>query len=92
MKSQDEVRDPPPLRLYCPQNFVDREDENGVVYPGRWREEDHFGLRGMDPAPTQLEPLNAIALRDLLKNYFPTPEGEVLWQYGHIRATGHVQD
>lgn len=84
LKIRDEAEQPP-RRLYVPPNFVDREDADGVLHPGRWREEG--GLEGMDPLPPQFVIQNAVNMRDTLAEYFLTPEGELPWQMDYIRRT-----
>lgn len=57
-----------------PPNFADWEDEEGVLYPGLWREQ---GLENMDLPPPQFPFQNAVNMRHTLAEYFITPEGEV---------------
>lgn len=82
LRTRDEAPEPP-RRLYVPPNYVDWEDENGVVHLGQWREEG--GLGNIDPLPPQFELPNAVTMRDTLAAYFETPPGEVPWQYDHVR-------
>ena len=35
---------------------------------------------------------DAKAVQDLLTKYFTSPEGEVLWQYGHVRNLGQNEE
>lgn len=75
----------PARRVYCPPTFTDWEDENGVVQPGRWRQMQNNCFQGIPAVPFQNAPDNAVALRNSLAEYFLTPQGEVPWQYDHIR-------
>lgn len=65
---------------YVPPAFVDYEDDHGVFHAGQWRQ--------MVPhprtTPRQLAPLNpsqeAKIVREKLRNYFLTPDGQIPWQ------------
>ena len=35
---------------------------------------------------------DAKAVQDLLTKYFTSPEGEVLWQYAHVRNLGQNEE
>ncbi|KYN50511.1 hypothetical protein ALC57_00150 [Trachymyrmex cornetzi] len=69
---------------YCPRDWVDVEDENGLIHDGRWRtivsgaffqELDRTGANRSDSISE--------GVRNYLKEYFVSPIGEAQapWQY-----------
>lgn len=85
LRERDIVRAPP--RLYCPPNFIDWEDEHRVLQPGLWREGNNC-LHNLPPLDRENVPQNGTQMRNELTKYFFTPEGEVPWQYEHVRYAG----
>lgn len=68
----------PECSSYCPEGFVDREDSDGVIHPGDWRNDDTIQLQ--HNIPRRLGSNNSsqrnFALRDKLLNYFMN-EGQI---------------
>lgn len=91
LKTRDEVL-APARRLYCPPNFIDREDRNGFPRPGRWRQEEDCHFQPLPPDQLNNIPANAAALRNSIAEYFMTPEGAVPWQFDYIRYRPPVED
>lgn len=90
LKARDEVL--APARRYCPPQFIDWEDENGVIQPGGWRQMQGSCFEDIPAAPLRHAPENAIQMRDTLAEYFLTPEGKVTWQYDYIRYRNHARE
>lgn len=70
--------------MYCPPNFVDREDRNGVCVPGAWRaeasHEGHplfldIGRVGANNPGVALQ-----RMRDTVARYLISDDGAVEWQ------------
>lgn len=71
-------------KIYCPPNYIDKEDNTGHVIQGEWR-------IGLDNA-TNLQPTNvrravthAYLQRDTLCEYLSSAQGAVPWQIDYIR-------
>ncbi|XP_023315653.1 protein ALP1-like [Trichogramma pretiosum] len=63
---------------YCPDNFVDT-SINGRIVEGQWRQEVNVDRNSLPPSEdSHIE--SAYVMRDNLKTYFNSPEGEVPWQ------------
>lgn len=73
--------------LYCPPEFLDKEDHLGLVKNGLWRNElnEANAPQDINNIPLNGNALNANNIRDTLADYFLTHEGEVPWQYDYIR-------
>ncbi|OXU16892.1 hypothetical protein TSAR_003430, partial [Trichomalopsis sarcophagae] len=67
--------------------FLDQENNYGLVKNGLWRKKfnDANQPQEIDNIPLNGNALNAGNVRDMLANYFLTPEGEVPWQYEYVR-------
>lgn len=73
---------------YCPPDYVDNEDSLGNVISGDWRSE-----AGQTAALAHVRNMggnrysrSAEYIRDTFKNYFVSPQGEIEWQYSHVRG------
>ena len=70
------------FKQYCRPTDVDREDDDGNVILGEWRNEppvpniDDIGRIGGNRGPVE-----AINQRDTLARYFLTEEGFIEWQW-----------
>lgn len=79
---------------YCPPTFVDRDTPSGLQQ-GEWRYEvrDYVGL---SPLQRQLGSnnygRNAKLVRELLRDYFNSPAGQVPWQYDMVTSTTNAFD
>jgi len=62
------------------------------IVPGEWRNEDNEGFQGLAPSNAHRATRRAYNQRDLLANFFLTPEGEVPWQYAYIRRGFNCDD
>lgn len=82
LKTKDEER-MPGNRTYCDTQSIDRELENGEVIPGSWR--NNCQPEQLIPSSSHRASRIAMETRDILADYFITPEGEVQWQYDYIR-------
>ena len=76
--------------LYSPSGFTDSENDCGIIIPGSWRS----GIDGkrLGRAIQNLKPVrgsrycvDAISLRDYLKEYVNSEGGSVPWQLDYIR-------
>lgn len=71
-----------PERWYCPENYVDREQDNGHVIEGEWRDEvkssGNTPLRSMTTHARRSSE-SALQLRDRLADYFLN-EGAISFQ------------
>nr|XP_011312329.1 PREDICTED: uncharacterized protein LOC105272113 [Fopius arisanus] len=77
---------------YCPPDFVDSESENGQLVPGECRTELREGFEGLAASSAHRATRDAYNQRDVLANYFLTPEGEIPWQHAYIRRGFHSDD
>ena len=77
---------------YCPSGFVDSEDRSGDIRPGEWRHIVRNDSRGalIDIAPQRGRryPNTAVAVREVLMNYFISDSGSIPWQWDHVRSRG----
>lgn len=75
-------------RPYCPPGYVDHEDPLGNFIPGDWRSEtgQSAGLSRMSQLGSNSFSRSAASVRDAFKQYFMSPEGELEWQYRHVRS------
>lgn len=76
---------------YCPVNYVDSEDNTGHVTQGEWRlhvNNVNLNLRRTNVHRAVTEAYNQ---RDILSEYFSSPQGEVPWQIDYIRR-GYNRD
>lgn len=79
---------------YCPLNYVDREDQNGNVIPGAWRND----VQG-DIGEPLLQDITRVGannpaqyisrMRDALANYLWSDDGAVEWQM-HLINEGYL--
>ncbi|XP_038056501.1 protein ALP1-like [Patiria miniata] len=86
LKGADQ-RVPGESRHYCPQNFTDAESENGTTAPGGWRDEvtEADGMREIQHLGSNNYSLISATIRESFCEYFVSPDGEVPWQYAHVR-------
>lgn len=76
--------------MYCPTDYTDTENSNGNVDNGSWRNE--IEINNTVGSVNSREAVEeAHKMRDLLANYFDSPEGEVSWQEEYINR-GRYQD
>ncbi|KAI4466486.1 serine/threonine-protein kinase tao [Holotrichia oblita] len=68
-----------PQNQYCPSKYADREDGDGEIHPGEWRNEQTMPLYSVRLGSNNASK-SAFYLRDLLSNYF-LQEGAVPFQY-----------
>lgn len=81
-----------PQQIYCPNNYTDSSNDNGVILPGEWRNEESHGLRDLAPTSAHRAAQAAYELREKLTDYFSMPAGEVPWQWNYIRRGCHGED
>lgn len=67
--------------LYCPDNYVDREDADGMIHLGEWRNETEPLRQARFGSNNSTR--NAFSLRETLTDYFLN-EGAVPFQYDRI--------
>ena len=71
--------------VYCPQGFTDAEDGVGYLLKRTWRHEvDDGGLSRIGQIGGNRSSRSAAEVRDMYRDYFMTPEGQVTWQYHHV--------
>lgn len=83
---------------YIPAGFVDSEDTSGNVIPGDWRSE--VGNDNCDSGMSRMSrqiggnryTYEAGATRDVFMEFFRSPEGEVSWQWEHVRNCGRISN
>ena len=75
--------------MYCPPGFIDSEDGDGNVICGSWREEQGSsgGLSPVRQAGSNHHSRIAAMTRDNFFTYFNSTQGELSWQYHHVRRT-----
>ena len=75
--------------VYCPPGFIDSEDADGNVICGSWREEQGSsgGLSPVSQAGSNHHSRIAAMTRDNFCTYFNSTQGELSWQYHHVRRT-----
>lgn len=69
---------------YAGTHDFDREGDNGLIIPGRWREEVNEDLRTLNGEQDRNPPGDAKIIQNNFKDYFVSSAGEVPWQYGCI--------
>ena len=92
LKTLDELKEPN-NRMYCPPNFVDRENPDGTWRRGLWREDEGVNSGLIDDALydiNMIEPIDAEQMRNILSMYFLTNAGMVPWQWDHIYNAGPI--
>ena len=80
---------------YIPAGFVDSEDIRGNIVPGDWRHEvaiEGAGLRILRQIGGNRYSYDAGFARENFMEYFNSPEGEVPWQWQHVRSCGRIHD
>lgn len=70
-------------RRYCPPEFTDSFNENGVCQPGSWNER-ATSLVSVRRLGSNNASRNVQAMRDILAEYFISDIGSVPWQWTHI--------
>ena len=66
-------------RAYIPPGSIDTEDANQQLVPGEWRR--YTTLTKLKPTDNKNTPAFSKQQRNVLKEYFVSPAGEVPWQY-----------
>lgn len=76
---------------YCPSSFVDKENENGDVTLGEWRNDENVNSAFSSLAHNRIHhsPREAYDMREVLTNYFTSPNGEIPWQWEYINRGKH---
>ena len=68
--------------LYCPPDLIDQEDAAHNVIEGQWRGSGGHGeLQDVTRLGANNAQMTAAAQRNILRDYFVSPAGEVEWQY-----------
>ena len=78
---------------YVPTGFVDSEDDSGQIIPGDWRtvlHNDENGIPTMNRIAGNRYTFEAASSRTDFKEYFNSADGEVPWQWQHVRNCGLV--
>jgi len=71
-------------RHYCPSGYTDTYDNDGNVILGQWRNDASGGdLVSLSGTSGNRSSRDAARVRDILADYFVSPQGEVAWQYKH---------
>ncbi|KAL7305847.1 hypothetical protein TKK_0002086 [Trichogramma kaykai] len=70
--------------MYCPESFVDTTNVDRNVMEGHWRNEVDIGAcmihRSTLNTSRNIRTEEAYVMRENLKEYFNSPERELLWQ------------
>lgn len=69
---------------YVPPTFTDRETEDHEFIPGSWRDEGQGAFHDLSSNRARNPAQRTKDQRDIMKEYFNTPEGQVPWQEHHI--------
>lgn len=69
---------------YMPPAFADWVDADHRVIEGAWRRHGSGNLQPVEPGRGRNPTISAKEQRNLLKDYFASPAGEVPWQEEHI--------
>lgn len=69
---------------YCPPYFIDREQEDGYIIPGTWRNERAECLERIASTSAHRSTIEAYKKRDEIAEYLLTPAGEVPWQRDYV--------
>lgn len=69
---------------YAGGGMPDRYTSEGEFIPGEWRRLAQSEESGTEDMPSQYMPPTAIAIREELKEYFTSIDGELPWQYRFI--------
>ena len=77
-----------------PTGFVDSEDSTGKIIPGDWRSVVNGDkcLHNLGRLHGNRYSFEADEVRENFNNFFMSPDGEVNWQYKHVRSWGTVHD
>lgn len=77
--------------VYCPPGFTDGEDGAGNVLEGEWRREADSctGIERIGHVGGNRYGRAASEVRDTYRHYFSSQEGELDWQYNHVRRTDY---
>ena len=75
-------------RTYCPPGYADREDVDGNLIPGDWRNVAADGIHDIGRIVSNSYSQTAAHLRDTMMSYFSSSDGEIPWQINHVRSTG----
>lgn len=72
----------PSNRIYCPINFVNREDMNGNIIEGIWRRDIYRGpITEIGRLGSNNAAVRADAQRNILTDYYCSDIGQVTWQW-----------
>ena len=75
--------------VYCPPGYIDAEDGAGNILHGEWRREvnEDSGLSRLGQVGGNGYTCSSAEVRDIYRDYFKSPAGELSWQYNHVRRT-----
>ena len=65
---------------YCPAGSVDQEEQDGLVIPGDWRDNNQGSLTPLPPTNNGRYSVQAVQIRDAYADYFLSPGGKLSWQ------------
>ena len=74
--------------VYCPPGFCDHEEADGTVVPGEWRRVSGNGILPLGQQGSNRPAYTATEIRNKLKSFFLSKEGELAWQKAHVNSTG----
>ena len=79
---------------YTPAGFIDSEDRDGNFIPGEWRSQNGNtsawgNFQNINPVRGSRPRVDALNVRNQLKDYLNSDEGSVPWQLDYIRRTSH---
>ena len=79
---------------YTPAGFIDSEDKHGNFIPGKWRSQNKNTVRcgsyqSINAVQGSQSRVDALEVRNRLKNYLNSNEGSVPWQIDYVRRTSH---
>ena len=74
--------------VYCPPGFCDQEEADGTVVRGEWRKVGGTGIEPLGQQGGNRYSFTAAKVRNKLKEFFVSKEGELSWQRAHINRPG----
>lgn len=71
-------------QAYTAPTLADWEREDHEVMPGEWRQDGPGAFHNVEACRSRNPTQGAKNQRDLMKEYFVSPQGHVTWQENHI--------
>lgn len=72
-------------QIYCPPGLCDNENCQAIIQAGSWREEPSGAFQTLSRTGSNNASKSANTVRDLFASYFVSPQGQLPWQFAHVR-------